>query len=76
MTECICASDAICFEQKREQVAANPKSVAAIWNGLQWLAETVGNSIVEVYRCNNDAQPKFSNGGTRVLIRPDRIDLA
>ena len=74
MTECICASDTICFEQKRE-VTANPKSAAAIWNGLKWLAETIGNYVVEVYCYTNNAQPKFSNGGVRVIIHPDRIDL-
>lgn len=26
-------------------------------------------------RFNHETQPQFSNGGTRVLIRPDRIDL-
>jgi hypothetical protein len=75
MTECICASSAICFEQQPEQGIANPKSEGSTWKGLWRLAETVGSYVVEVYRWNNNAQPKFSNGGTRVLIRPDRIEL-
>ena len=39
------------------------------------LVGTIGDYAVEVYRYSNDPEPVFSNGGTRVLIRPDRIDL-
>lgn len=76
MTECICASETICFEQQRERASTHPKSKDFTWKSLWRLAEAVGCYAVEVYRSNNDAQQQFSNGGARVLIRPDRIDLA
>lgn len=75
MTEYVCTCDAMCVESKRERVAANPKDKTVIWNALWQLIETIGAFAVEIYCWNYDAQPHFSNGGTRVLIRPDRIDL-
>ncbi|MCX7756446.1 MAG: hypothetical protein N2117_14560 [Anaerolineales bacterium] len=75
MTEYICACDAICAERQRGQVAVSLQNPAAIWSNLWRLIEIIGSEAIEIYRWNNDVQPKFSNGGTRFLIRPDRIDL-
>jgi len=76
MTEYIRTCDAICVKQQRAQFKTNPQSAAALWNNLRQLLETISAEAVEIYHWNNDAQPQFSNGGVRVLIRPDRIDLA
>ena len=65
----------ICTNQIYEQTKANQKSEKSVWGGLRWLVGTIGDYAVEVYRYSNDPEPVFSNGGTRVLIRPDRIDL-
>jgi hypothetical protein len=65
----------ICTAQIYEQPKTNQKSENSIWDGLRRLAETIGDYAVEVYRYSNNPEPVFSNGGTRVLIRPDRIDL-
>jgi hypothetical protein len=65
----------VCADQTCRQAKVSPKSEISIWNGLKQFLETIGGHVVEVYSYNNDTQPKFSNGGTRVLIRPDRIDL-
>ena len=70
MTEYICTCNEICVEQKYEQ-PFKPQSIS-VWNALRNLAEIIG----EVYRFNNELQPNFSNGSARVIIRPDRIDLA
>jgi hypothetical protein len=43
---------------------------------LKRLIETIGDYAVEIYRADSNLQPTFSNGGTRVIIRSDRIDLA
>jgi hypothetical protein len=40
------------------------------------LIGTIGMVVIEIYRWNNERQVQFSNGVMRVLIRPDRIDLA
>lgn len=69
MTEYICTCDAVYVEQKRAQ------PTTTLWNDLWRLIGTLGAEALEIYRWNTEAQPKFSNGGTRVLIRPDRIDL-
>lgn len=77
MTEYICACDAICVEEKHGRVTtASPQSAIIIWNDLRRLIGTIGMAIIEIYRWNNEVQPQFLNGGMRVLIRPDRIDLA
>jgi hypothetical protein len=76
MTEYICTSDMVCIDQTCRQVKASLKSKKSIWDGLKQLLGVIGDYAVEIYRTNNDPQPNFSNGGTRVIIRPDRIDLA
>ena len=74
-TKCICTSNTICTEQIYGHTKTNQKSEKSVWNGLRQLTATIGEYAVEVYRYNNHPAPVFSNGGTRVLIRPDRIDL-
>lgn len=75
MTEYICTSDGVCIDQTCGQVKGDPQSGRSIWGDLRQLLEDFGGYIVEVFRANHDPLPKFSNGGTRVVIRPDRIDL-
>ena len=75
MTKCMCTSEMVCTDQMYRQTRINPKNQKSIWVGLRRLARTIGDYTVEVYRYSNDMAPIFSNGGTRVLIRPDRIDL-
>jgi hypothetical protein len=65
----------ICSDQIYRQTNANQESEKSIWSGLRRLAGTIGDYAVELYRYSNDPEPVFSNGGTRVLIRPDRVDL-
>jgi hypothetical protein len=74
-TQCICTTNAICPDQNYEQTKANQDNKNSVWAALGRLTGTIGNYAVEVYRYNNDPQPVFANGGTRVLIRPGRIDL-
>jgi hypothetical protein len=74
-TKYICTSDTICTDQIYRQAKANQKIEKSVWDGLRRLVGTIGDYAVEVYRYSNDPEPVFSNGGTRVLIRPDRIDL-
>jgi hypothetical protein len=76
MTEYICTNDMICTDQIYRQTKVSPKSEKSIWSDLRQLLGAIGDYAVEVYRCNDDIQTNFSNGGTRVIIRPDRIDLA
>ncbi|MCG3208714.1 MAG: hypothetical protein FOGNACKC_02326 [Anaerolineae bacterium] len=73
--KCMCPTDTLGTDQIYVQINANQKGETTVWNGLKWLAETIGAYAVEVYRYSNNPDPVFSNGGTRVLIRPDRIDL-
>ena len=65
----------ISTDQIYRQTKATQKSEKSVWNSLRRVAGTIGDYAVEVYRYGNDPEPVFSNGGTRVLIRPDRIDL-
>ncbi|GAB4442504.1 MAG: hypothetical protein Fur0044_38940 [Anaerolineae bacterium] len=65
----------ICTDQVYRQINANQESEKSVWAGLRRLAATIGDYAVEIYRYSNDPEPVFSNGGTRVLSRPDRIDL-
>lgn len=75
MTKSICTTDTLCTDQIYEQINANQESGSSVWAGLRRLARTIGDYVVEFYRYRNDPEPIFSNGGTRVLIRPDRVDL-
>ncbi|MCK6627975.1 MAG: hypothetical protein L6R45_22705 [Anaerolineae bacterium] len=74
-TKSICTNDTFCADQIYKQTNANQESKKSVRAGLRGLAGTIGDYVVEIYRYNNDPEPVFSNGGTRVLIRPDRIDL-
>ncbi len=74
-TRCNCIADTSCTAHTYEQAKVNQKSQKSVWNGLTRLTATIGTYTVDVYRYNNNPEPVFSNGGTRVLIRPDRIDL-
>ena len=74
-TKCICTTEMTCTDQIYRPTKANQKSKKSVWDGLRGLAGTIGDYAVEIYCYSNDPQPVFSNGGTRVLIRPDRIDL-
>jgi hypothetical protein len=65
----------VCSDQIYRQTTANQKSEKFIWVVMRRLAGTIRDYTFEIFRYNNDPQPVFSNGGTRVLIRPDRIDL-
>jgi hypothetical protein len=65
----------ICTDQVYGQINANQESEKSVWAGLRRLAANIGDYAIEIYRYSNDPEPVFSNGGTRVLIRPDRIDL-
>jgi hypothetical protein len=75
MTEYICTNDMICTDQICRQTKVIHKSEKFIWDDLKRLTGIIGDYVVEVYRCNDDTQANFSNGGTRMIIRPDRIDL-
>jgi len=68
-------TDTIYTDQIYGQTKANQKNEKSVWHGLRRLAGTIGAYALEIYRYSNDPEPVFSNGGTRVLIRPDRIDL-
>lgn len=74
-TKSICSTDTFCTDQIYSQTNAPQESDKSVWAGLKRLAGTIGDYVVEFYRYSNDPEPTFSNGGTRVLIRPDRIDL-
>jgi hypothetical protein len=74
-TECICATDTISTGLIYRPTIANQKSKKSVWNGLKALAGTIGDYAVEVYRYTIDQEPVISNGGPRVVIRQDRIDL-
>ncbi len=75
MTEYVCTCDAIGVEEKHGLTKASPHNEIALWKDLRRLMERLGVEMIEIYRWNNDPQPQFSQGGARVLIRPDRIDL-
>ena len=74
-TKYICTTDTICTDQIYRPTKANQNSKKSVWAGVRRLAGTIGDYAVEIYCYSNDPEPVFSNGGTRVLIRPDRIDL-
>jgi hypothetical protein len=74
-TQCICKTEMTSTAKNYEPAKTCQKSEKSVWDGLRRLAATIGDYAVDVYRYSNDPEPVFSNGGTRVLIRPDRIDL-
>lgn len=74
-TECVCLDDMVCTGQIYRPTKTNQKSKISIQDGLKRLAITIGDYAIELYRYSHNLEPVFSYGGTRVLIRPDRIDL-
>lgn len=75
MTKCICTVDTSCTAQLYEPPNVNDSGKNSIRDRLMRLAAAIGEYAVEVYRYNNDPEPVFSNGATRIVIRPGRIDL-
>jgi len=71
-TVCICTLDTVCENQ---QTKVNQTRKTPVWNGFRQLVGAIGEFALEVLRSNNSPEPVFSSGGTRLLIRPDRIDL-
>jgi len=76
MDNTICTIDTVCGDQIIQKTKVNQKSKKSAWNDFRKLVVTIGECALEVFRYNNDPEPVISNGGTRVLIRPDRIDLS
>lgn len=74
-TQCNYIAETGCTGQNYRHTKTNQTNEKSVWGGFKRLAATIGEYAVEVYRYNNNPEPIFSNGGTRVLIRPDRIDL-
>lgn len=74
-TKCIEPTKMTYNTQVYGQRKANQKSENSVWDGLKRLAGTISDYAAEIYHYSNDPEPVFSNGGTRVLIRPDRVDL-
>lgn len=72
---CLCTIDTVCGDQIYRQTIVNQKSKKSVWDGFRQLVGAIGEFSLEVLRSKNAPEPVFSNGGTRVLIRPDRIDL-
>jgi len=71
-TVCICTLDPVCSNQ---QTKVNQTIETSGWNGFRQLVRAIGEFALEILRSNNSPEPVLSNGGTRVLIRPDRFDL-
>ena len=74
-TKCMESTKITYTTQNYGPTKINQKSENSVWAGLRRLAGTIGDYAVEIYRYSNDPEPVLSNGGTRVLFRPDRIDL-
>jgi hypothetical protein len=74
-TECICTTNTICNGQIYQPTKVSQRSKKSVWDGLRTLAGAIGDYAVDVYRYRNDPDAVFSNGGARVLIRSDRVDL-
>lgn len=74
-TKCICTTNTTCSGQIYRPTQAGRNSEKSGWAGLRRLAATIGVEAVEIFCYSNNPVPVFTNGGTRVLIRPDRIDL-
>ena len=62
-------------DQTCQKSIVNQKSKKSVWDGYWQLLGTISEFALETLRYGNDPEPLFSNGGTRVLIRLDRIDL-
>lgn len=76
MIESIYPTETIGPAQILQPTRGVSKPGKSIRDKVKQLAETLGSFAVEIYRHNNNPEPIFSNGGTRVVFRPDRIDLA
>jgi hypothetical protein len=74
-TICTCTINTVCGDQTRQQTTVKGQKTKLVWEGFLQSVRTFGETALEIQRYNNDPEPVFSNGGTRVLIRPDRIDL-
>jgi hypothetical protein len=75
MDNTIFTIDTVCGNQIYQQTELSQKSKKSVWRGFRQLVETIGGYALETLRYNNDPKPVFSNGGTRVVFRPGRIDL-
>ena len=72
---CTCIVDTVCGDKIFPQTKADHQNEKSVWYGFRQFVETIGELALEILRSNNPSEPVFSNGGTRVLIRQDRIDL-
>ena len=72
---CTCTVETVCGDQIFPQTIVKQKSEKPVWDGFRQLVGVVCEFALEVLRSKNALEPVFSNGGTRMLIRPDRIDL-
>ena len=74
-TICTCTTNTLCGDQIYQQPIVNQKSNKSVWDGFRHSVGTIGEVALDILRDSNDPELVFSNGETRVLIRPDRIDL-
>jgi hypothetical protein len=69
-TKNICIEEHTCGYTSTAQ-----KSEPTVWNNLRQIASTIRSFAAQRYQGSPAPEPQFPNGGARVLIRPDRIDL-
>jgi hypothetical protein len=65
----------VCGDPICQQIVEKEQNTKPLWEGFLQSLRTFGEVALEILCDNNDPEANFSNGGTRVLIRPDRIDL-
>ena len=74
-TICTCAIDTVCGDRIYQQTIVKQNSEKSVRDVFRQRVKAIGEFALKVIRSNNAPEPIFSDGRSRVLIRPDRIDL-
>lgn len=74
-TKNICTCEMVCIEEIHRQTVTKRASERTVWKKFEQIAGTIKDYAAEIYHFNQTPKQEFSNGGPRVLIRPDRVDL-
>lgn len=75
-TKSMNANNSVWANQIDRRTPSSQKNNPLLRHSLSRLLTTVGEQALAVYRYRHEAEPRFTNGGVRVIFRPGRIDLA
>jgi hypothetical protein len=73
-TYCICGQGEVCADPYCEHHSVAQEKEITAWSRFKNGAVKIIEFVYDIYHYNDDPEPVVKDGGTRVIIRPDRID--